>query len=78
MHTAGLKLTSNSSVFSPKPCCSMFSEHIFFRLKNKVIPNLKSLTLKRYSHHESSNGSHAAEEMAIRLPHGKDGGLTGT
>lgn len=81
MHTAGLKPTSNSlteRVFSPPPtaCCSAFWEHISSRLKNQVIPNLNSPALKRYSHHESSNGNHAVEEMTIRLLHGKDGGLT--
>lgn len=80
MHTAGLKLTSNSLTvcFFPQTVCSAFWEHISSRLKNQVIPNLKSPTLKRYSHRESSNGNHAVEEMAIRLLHGKDGGLTCT
>lgn len=80
-HTPGLRLTSDSLpvfTFFPTACWSAFWEHISSRLKNKVIPNLKSLTLKRFSRHESSNGDQAVKEMAIGLLHGKDSGLTCT
>lgn len=59
-------------------CCSLFWEHNFSRFKNKAIPNLISPTLKGYSLHKSNNGNHAFGEMAIRLLHGGDGGLTCT
>lgn len=59
-------------------CCSLFWEHNSSRFKNKVIPNPISPTLKGYSLHKSNNGNHAFGEMAIRLLHGRDGGLTCT